>query len=44
LGDTVLATIEIESIDREQSRVFFKTICMVKDRKVIDGSAEIFIP
>jgi 3-hydroxybutyryl-CoA dehydratase len=44
LGDTVKATIEITRIDKEQSRVFFKTYCTVKSRIVINGEAEIYIP
>lgn len=44
LGDTVKATIEITRIDKEQSRVFFKTYCTVKSRTVINGEAEIYIP
>ena len=44
LGNTVRATIEIFKIDRSKSRVFFKTICKVEDKIVIDGEAEIFIP
>lgn len=44
LGDTVKATIEVFRIDKDKSRVFFKTICRVKGKIVIDGEAEIFIP
>jgi 3-hydroxybutyryl-CoA dehydratase len=44
IGDTVKASIEIYKIDIQKSRVFFKTICKVRDRVVIDGEAEIFIP
>lgn len=44
LGDTVVATIEIFKIDKDKSRVFFKTVCKVKGKIVIDGEAEIFIP
>ena len=44
IGDTVKATIEIYKIDKLKSRVFFKTNCKVKDKVVIDGDAEIFIP
>ena len=44
LGDTVKATIEILRIDRDKSRVFFRTFCSVRGKKVIDGEAEIFIP
>jgi len=44
LGDTVKATVEIIKIDKEKSRVFFKTLCRVSGKIVIDGHAEIFIP
>lgn len=43
LGDTVRATIEIVKIDRDRCRVFFKTVCRVRGRLVIDGEAEILI-
>jgi 3-hydroxybutyryl-CoA dehydratase len=44
IGDTVEATVEIFKIDKEKSRVFFKTVCKVKNKVVIDGEAEIFLP
>lgn len=44
IGDTVKATIEIFKIDKDKSRVFFKTVCKVNRKVVIDGEAEIFIP
>lgn len=44
LGDTVKASIEILNIDTNKARVFFKTVCKVKGKIVIDGEAEIFIP
>lgn len=44
LGDTVKATVEIFKIDYDKSRVFFKTVCKVKGKIVIDGEAEIFLP
>lgn len=44
LGDTVKATIEILKIDKDKSRVFFKTLCKVRGKIVIDGEAEIFVP
>ncbi|NOT14667.1 MAG: MaoC family dehydratase [Methylotenera sp.] len=44
IGDTVKATIEIFKIDKEKSRVFFKTTCKVKGKTVIDGEAEIYVP
>lgn len=44
LGDTVKATIEISRIDRDKSRVLFRTFCTVRGKTVIDGEAEIFIP
>ena len=44
IGDTVKATIEIIKIDRSRSRVFFKTVCKVMGKVVIDGEAEIFVP
>jgi len=44
IGDTVEATIEIIGIDKDKSRVLFKTLCTVRDKTVIDGKAEIYIP
>ena len=44
LGDTVTATVIVEKIDLENRRVFFKTICTVKNKIVIDGEAELYVP
>lgn len=44
LGDTVTATVTVSSIDALKKRVFFNTKCTVKNKVVIDGTAEIFIP
>ncbi len=44
LGDTVTATVIVEDVDLINNRVFFKTLCKVKNKIVIDGRAEIYIP
>lgn len=44
IGDTVLASIEVKSIDIARRRVMFDTVCTVLGKKVIDGQAEIYIP
>ena len=44
IGDTVTATVVVESIDIDKKRIFFNTFCKVKNKIVIDGKAEIFIP
>ena len=44
LGDTVTATVIVNSVDLIKRRVFFRTICKVKDKIVIDGEAELFVP
>ena len=44
LGDTVTATVIVEKIDLDKRRVFFKTICTVKNKIVIDGEAELYVP
>ena len=44
LGDTVTAKVVINKIDLSTRRVFFQTICTVKERIVIDGEAELYIP
>lgn len=44
IDDTVVATVEITSINFEKRRVFFDTFCKVGKQKVITGQAEIYIP
>ena len=44
LGDTVTAKITVLKIDVKKQRVFFETICTVNNKKVIDGTAELYIP
>jgi len=44
LGDTVTAKVIVEAVDLKKRRVFFKTICVVKKKIVIDGEAELYIP
>lgn len=44
IGDTVTATILVQSVDMANKRIFFDTICKVNNKIVIDGNAEIFIP
>lgn len=44
LGDTVTATVTVSNVDVSKKRVFFDTKCTVKNKIVIDGTAEIFIP
>lgn len=44
MGDTVTATIIVKSIDIDKKRVFFDTVCKVKNKIVISGEAEIYVP
>lgn len=44
LGDTVTATAIVTSIDEKKRRVFFDTVCKVKNKTVIDGRAELYVP
>ncbi|AJI72845.1 conserved hypothetical protein [Francisella tularensis subsp. novicida GA99-3548] len=44
MGDTVTATVIVKSIDIDKKRVFFDTICKVKNKIVISGEAEIYVP
>ena len=44
INDSVTAIIKVMSIDKVKKRVEFSTICKVKNRIVIEGIAEIFIP
>ncbi|QLE78814.1 MaoC family dehydratase [Francisella sp. Scap27] len=44
LGDTVTAIVTVKDIDVVRKRVFFNTVCTVKNKIVIDGTAELFMP
>ena len=44
LGDTVTATVIVKEVNLDKKRVFFRTICKVKNKIVIDGEAELFVP
>jgi len=44
LNDTITAIVTVSKIDLEKRRVFFRTICKVKHKIVIDGHAELYIP
>ena len=44
LNDTVTAIITVTQIDSQKRRVFFNTICKVKNKVVIDGTAELYVP
>jgi len=44
IDDTVTATVEVTNIDLKRKRVFFNTVCKVKNKVVTDGEAEIYIP
>lgn len=44
IGDTVVATIEVMSVDLDKRRIYFNTFCKVGNSKVITGDAEIYIP
>ncbi len=44
LGDTVTATVIVNKVDLSKNRVFFRTVCKVKNKMVIDGEAELYIP
>jgi 3-hydroxybutyryl-CoA dehydratase len=44
LDETVTASVTVSSIDLERRRVFFKTVCKVNNKIVIDGEAELFVP
>ncbi|MCT7405754.1 MaoC family dehydratase [Aliarcobacter cryaerophilus] len=44
IGDTVTAIITVTKIDEIKSRVYFDTVCKVKNKTVIDGKAELYIP
>lgn len=44
LGDTVEAVVTVTSVDQVKRRIFFDTTCRVAGRKVITGTAEIYLP
>jgi len=44
LGDTVVATVIVKKIDLKKRRVFFRTVCKVGNKIVIDGEAELYVP
>ena len=44
IGDTVTATVIVTDIDYKKNRVHFETICTVKSKKVINGTAELYLP
>jgi len=44
LGDTVTATVSVTKVDLDKRRVFFRTTCKVKNKIVIDGEAELYVP
>jgi len=44
LGDTVTAIVEVTKVDLKKKKIFFKTECVVKDKVVTYGEAEIFVP
>ena len=44
INDTVTATVVVKEIDIKKNRVLFNTFCKVKNKVVIDGEAEIYIP
>jgi 3-hydroxybutyryl-CoA dehydratase len=44
IGDTLVATVTVLSVDIPRKRVMFSTTCTVDGKEVILGDAEIFIP
>jgi 3-hydroxybutyryl-CoA dehydratase len=44
IGDTVVATVEVVSLNPEKKRATLKTICMVGDELVIEGEAYVQVP
>jgi 3-hydroxybutyryl-CoA dehydratase len=44
LYDKVTATVTVTEVNPGKRRVFFKTVCKVKNKIVIDGEAELYVP
>jgi 3-hydroxybutyryl-CoA dehydratase len=43
IGDTVITTATVKSIDKERKRVTMETTCAIGDKIVIDGEAELML-
>ncbi len=43
-GDTVVARVSVQSIDRRKSRVIMETVCSVAGKQVLVGEALIMVP
>lgn len=44
IDDTVTASVTVTGTDVARRRVLFETVCTVKNKVVIQGSAEIYVP
>ena len=44
IGDTVLARVTVNAIDRDKGRVTFATTCHVGQQIVLDGEAQLMVP
>jgi 3-hydroxybutyryl-CoA dehydratase len=44
LNDTVTAIVTVTQVNSKKRRVFFDTICKVKNKIVINGTAELYVP
>lgn len=44
IDDTVTAKVSVTNVNTEKKRVTLETVCMVDDKVVIMGEAEIYIP
>lgn len=44
IGDEVSATVTVTGVNLKNRRITFETICTVRNKIVIDGNAEIYLP
>ncbi len=44
IGDTVSAEVTVTRVALKERRIFFRTTCKVKNKLVIDGTAELYVP
>ena len=44
INDTVVASVIVTNVDLKKRRVFFRTVCKVKNKIVTDGEAELYVP
>lgn len=44
IGDVLTARVTIKSIDTDKARILLDTVCLVSEKAVLEGEAEIMVP